>query len=164
MDTDVNFLGLERYPSVMMKAIRRLEEENEALNLPGGRENLCFLCEDAEKVSDFFAEGEISWIYLNFSDPWPKERHASRRLTSSAFLKRYRKILSFCGHVEFKTDNRSLFDWSIEEIQREGWNLLSVTYDLHHAPEGLFNVMTEYEEKFSSRGQKICKLTAKPRL
>ena len=98
-------------------------------------------------------------IYLNFSDPWPKARHASRRLTSREFLARYDKILKEDGVIEFKTDNRELFEFSLEEVTEAGWKLLAHTFDLHHDEEMVKgNVMTEYEEKFSSMGNPICKM------
>ena len=110
-----------------------------------------------------FAEGEVDRIYLNFSDPWPKDRHAKRRLTSHEFLARYEKILKKDGTLEFKTDNKDLFDFSLKEMKNaEGWELTAFTYDLHHdvvLSEG--NVMTEYEEKFSSIGNPICKMEAR---
>lgn len=95
----------------------------------------------------------------NFSDPWPKARHASRRLTSREFLSRYDKILKEDGTIEFKTDNRGLFDFSLEEVPEAGWKLEAHTFDLHHNEEMMIgNVMTEYEEKFSSMGNPICKM------
>ena len=98
-------------------------------------------------------------IYLNFSDPWPKDRHAKRRLTSRQFLERYDRILKPEGHLEFKTDNRDLFVFSLEEAKTAGWKILDDTFDLHK-DEKLCqgNVMTEYEEKFSSQGNPICKM------
>ncbi|MCI9141036.1 MAG: tRNA (guanosine(46)-N7)-methyltransferase TrmB, partial [Lachnospiraceae bacterium] len=102
--------------------------------------------------------GEVSRIYLNFSDPWPKDRHAKRRLPSREFLARYDVILEKGGWLEFKTDNRELFDFAVEELEPAGWHASVLTYDLHH-DEALMqgNVMTEYEEKFSSLGNPICK-------
>ena len=97
-------------------------------------------------------------IYLNFSDPWPKDRHAKRRLTSGRFLGRFANILSDNGTIEFKTDNRDLFEYSLEELEPAGWKLMASTFDLHNDPvmcEG--NIMTEYEEKFSAAGNPICK-------
>ena len=114
---------------------------------------------DARLLPDIFEKGEVDKIYLNFSDPWPKARHAKRRLTSREFLARYDQILVPEGRVEFKTDNRPLFDFSLEEVEAAGWKLSASTYDLHRDPvlnEG--NVMTEYEEKFSSMGNPICKM------
>ena len=101
-------------------------------------------------------------IYLNFSDPWPKARHAKRRLTSREFLARYSQILPDGAVVEFKTDNKGLFEFSLEEVnESEGWKLVAHTFDLHHQEDMMEgNVMTEYEEKFSSVGNPICKLIA----
>ena len=148
---DINYLGMERYESVLYRGLQKLEENP----LP----NLRLLCEDAALLPDFFEKGELDRIYLNFSDPWPKARHAKRRLTSRQFLERYDKVLKGDGQIEFKTDNVGLFDFSLEEIDAAGWNLDAFTRDLHHDTamnEG--NIMTEYEEKFSSRGNPICKL------
>ena len=116
---------------------------------------------NAENIEKVFAEREVDGIYLNFSDPWPKDRHAKRRLTSTTFFGRYNKILKKDGKVEFKTDNRPLFEFSLESVKEAGWNLVEYTFDLHHHEtmnEG--NIMTEYEEKFSSMGNPICKLIA----
>ena len=150
---DINYLGMERYESVLYRGLHKLEENT----LP----NLRLLCEDAALLPDFFEKGELDRIYLNFSDPWPKDRHAKRRLTSRQFLECYDKVLKGDGQIEFKTDNVGLFDFSLEEIDAAGWNLDAFTRDLHHDTamnEG--NIMTEYEEKFSSRGNPICKLIA----
>ena len=105
-----------------------------------------------------FAPGEVDRIYLNFSDPWPKDRHAKRRLESRQFLARYDRILKKDGRIEFKTDNRELFAFALEELEAAGWSADAVTWDLHRDPvlnEG--NVMTEYEERFSALGNPICK-------
>ena len=153
---DINFVGIERYSSVLLRAVEKYdtEEYNELANVR-------FVCMDARNVADVFAPGEIEKIYLNFSDPWPKERHAKRRLTSRQFFERYDQILAPRGVVEFKTDNRPLFEFSLEETEEAGWKVMAHTFDLHHDPsmnEG--NVMTEYEEKFSSMGNPIYKLIA----
>ena len=116
---------------------------------------------DAKELSEVFAKGEVERIYLNFSDPWPKARHAKRRLTSTEFFARYDKILAEDGTVEFKTDNTELFNFSLEQIREYGWTVLSYTYDLHHHEEmNKGNIMTEYEEKFSAKGNPINKLIA----
>ncbi|MEE1195265.1 MAG: tRNA (guanosine(46)-N7)-methyltransferase TrmB [Lachnospiraceae bacterium] len=152
---DVNYIGIERYDSVLLRAIQKLERTEEK------PENLRFLCIDAKELPEVFGKGEIDRIYLNFSDPWPKDRHAKRRLTSREFLKRYEEIIEPGRYVEFKTDNVGLFDFSLEEIKEADWVLEASTYDLHHNEEmNRGNVMTEYEEKFSSQGNKICKLVA----
>lgn len=147
---DINYIGIERYTSVLLRALQKMEENP----LP----NLLFLCMDAADLEKVFAEEEISKIYLNFSDPWPKDRHARRRLPSREFLARYDKILKKDGRLEFKTDNRALFDFAMEELEPAGWTAEHFSYDLHADEEMMQgNVMTEYEEKFSSMGNPICK-------
>lgn len=151
---DINYIGIERYSSVLLRALQKMEIEP----LP----NIRFLCMDASIITEVFDKEEVAKIYLNFSDPWPKERHAKRRLTSRQFFERYDKILPGNGVVEFKTDNDDLFAFSMEEVAEAGWTLDAHTFDLHHDPvlnEG--NVMTEYEEKFSSLGHPIHKLIAR---
>lgn len=148
---DINYLGVERYGSVLYRALQKMEE--------APLSNIRFLCINAEVLPEIFAEGELDKIYLNFSDPWPKDRHAKRRLTSREFLARYDKVLKKDGYLEFKTDNRPLFDFSLEEVKAAGWRLDSFTYDLHHDEKmNIGNIMTEYEEKFSSQGNPICKM------
>ena len=117
---------------------------------------------DAATIADIFALGEVDRIYLNFSDPWPKDRHAKRRLTSQQFLERYDQILTPDGRLEFKTDNQDLFAFSLDEIDDSDiWHLDAFTWDLHNdAAMNRGNIMTEYEEKFSSMGNPICKLIA----
>lgn len=146
----INYVGIERYSSVLIRALQKMEKNP----LP----NLVFLCMDASELEAVFAEGEVARIYLNFSDPWPKERHARRRLTSGAFLARYDHILEPDGRIEFKTDNRALFDFAVSELGPAGWKAEKLTYDLHHDEEMMAgNVMTEYEERFSAAGNPICK-------
>lgn len=147
---DINYVGIEKYSSVLLRAVQKMEQEE----LP----NLRFLRMDAENVDKVFGPGEVDGIYLNFSDPWPKDRHAKRRLPSREFLARYARILKRGGRLEFKTDNRALFDFAVEEIEPAGWRAEVITYDLHGDPELMEgNVMTEYEEKFSALGNPICK-------
>lgn len=183
---DCNFIGVEMYSSVLIRALQKAEarifglEEKEIRNLgvPDPKKqngelrlhvteeqvrglNFRFIRMDARNLPDVFARGEVRKLFLNFSDPWPKERHAHRRLTAEPFLSLYEEILPADGVLEFKTDNQDLFAFSLEEIQRKGWRLLASTQDLHHdAVMNRGNVMTEYEEKFSSRGNPICKLIA----
>lgn len=146
----INFIGIERYTSVLLRALQKMEKEP----VP----NLVFLCMDARQLEEVFNEGEVSKIYLNFSDPWPKDRHARRRLPSREFLARYDKILKKEGRLEFKTDNRKLFDFAVEELEPAGWKAEKITYDLHSDQEMMQgNVMTEYEEKFSCAGNPIYK-------
>lgn len=150
---DINYLGIERYSSVLLRALQKMKETP----LP----NLKFICMDAAGLPEVFAPGEVERIYLNFSDPWPKERHAKRRLTSNRFLACYDRFLAGNGQLEFKTDNQYLFTFSLEEIPKAGWKIDAFTRDLHHdAALNEGNVMTEYEEKFSSLGHPICKLIA----
>ncbi len=147
---NINYVGIEKYSSVLLRAIQKQEE----LQLP----NVIFIRMDAEDITEVFDESEVGKIYLNFSDPWPKDRHAKRRLPSREFLKRYDKILKKDGVVEFKTDNEGLFTFARDEVEPAGWNIDAITYDLHNDEvmnEG--NVMTEYEEKFSSLGNPIFK-------
>ena len=150
---DINYIGIEKYSSVLVRAI----EKRETLEI----NNLYFIRMDAEELCNIFEENEISKIYLNFSDPWPKDRHAKRRLTSKEFFARYDKVLVKDGVVEFKTDNNMLFDFSLEQIPMANWEIVDFTRDLHHSPMNEGNIMTEYEEKFSSKGNNINKLIAR---
>ena len=149
---EINYIGMERYTSVLLRAGQKMQEDE----LP----NVHFLCIDAATLPDIFDRNEVDRIYLNFSDPWPKDRHARRRLTSSEFLARYDLFLAPDGRIEFKTDN--LFTFSLEEIESpDKWHLDASTRDLHHdAAMNEGNIMTEYEEKFSAVGNPICKLIA----
>lgn len=147
---EINYVGIEKYSSVLLRGIQKQEE----LQLP----NVMFIRMEAEYITEVFAKDEVDRIYLNFSDPWPKDRHAKRRLESRQFLKRYNEILVPDGVVEFKTDNMDLFDFALEEVGPAGWKLMQWTKDLHHNEEmNAGNVMTEYEERFSSMGNPICK-------
>jgi len=166
----INYIGIERYSSVLLRAVEKFQAPipmsgSAGTALPGVATlpNIRFICMDARDIADTFAPGEVDRIYLNFSDPWPKSRHAARRLTSGEFLARYDKILADGGTIEFKTDNRGLFDFSTAEVHDSPFFQLDCcTYDLHHdAVMNPGNIMTEYEEKFSSLGNLICKLTAR---
>lgn len=154
---NINYIGIERYSSVLLRALELYDNNPEYLEVT----NIRFICMDAAKLPEVFSVGEVDKIYLNFSDPWPKARHAKRRLTSRQYFERYDKVLAYDGVVEFKTDNRDLFDFSLEQIEVAGWNLIAKSYDLHNDPMlNRGNVMTEYEEKFSSLGNPIHKLVA----
>lgn len=142
---DINFIGIEKFPSVIAAAINKINQK-EKLN------NLRLMHYDAIQLNDIFAKNEVDHIYLNFSDPWPKKRHAKRRLTSHAFLDVYKNILIDNGQIEFKTDNRGLFEYSLVSVNQYPMNLEYVSLDLHHSPEMENNVMTEYEKKFSVNG------------
>ena len=147
---EINFVGIEKYSSVLLRAIQKMEEEP--------LDNLIFIRMDAEEITNVFDDGEVDKIYLNFSDPWPKDRHAKRRLESRQFLERYKKILKDDGFIEFKTDNNDLFDFALEEVDAAGWKMIAFTRNLH-ADEKLNegNIMTEYEAKFSAMGNPINK-------
>lgn len=152
---EINYIGIELYESVLIRAVTKRAAIGEC-------ENLTFLRYGAEHLPQVFAPEEVARIYLNFSDPWPKDRHARRRLTSTEFLARYRTFLRDDGHIEFKTDNRLLFDFSVEQAKEAGWHLRDITYDLHHSEYMEGNVMTEYEERFSAMGNPIHRLVAFP--
>ena len=150
MHPEINYVGIEKYSSVLLRGIQKMETDP----LP----NLYFIRMEAEEIADVFGREEVERIYLNFSDPWPKDRHAKRRLPSREFLKRYDEILVRDGVIEFKTDNKGLFRFALEELEPAGWRLLQMTEDLHHDEKMLVgNVMTEYEEKFSALGNPIYK-------
>lgn len=144
---NINYIGIERLASVLLRA----EEKQEELQLP----NLHLMLFNAEEITEVFDKEEIDRIYLNFSDPWPKDRHARRRLTSEKYLEKYDAFLKKNGCIIFKTDNRPLFDFSLESVKEAGWKADEVTYDLHNSEFAEGNVMTEYEEKFSSEGTPI---------
>lgn len=151
---NINFIGIEKYSTVLLRAIQKMEENELA--------NLRFIRMEAEELCEVFDKGEVERIYLNFSDPWPKDRHAKRRLPSAEFLKRYDRILEKDGVLEFKTDNKGLFDFALEEVPAAGWEALKISFDLHRDEEmGRDNVMTEYEEKFSALGNPIYKYVIK---
>lgn len=148
---DIHYVGIEKYSSVLLRAVQKQEREM----LP----NVRLIRMEAENICDVFAPREVDRIYLNFSDPWPKESHAQRRLTSGRFLARYDQILKDGGIIEFKTDNQELFDFSIGEIDPASWTVIALTRDLHQDPQmGQGNIMTEYEERWSAQGKTICAL------
>ncbi len=148
----VNYVGIEKYSSVLLRAIQKMEKEEKPLS------NVRFVRMDAETIGDVFGKGEVERIYLNFSDPWPKDRHAKRRLPSREFLARYDRILEENGQIEFKTDNKDLFQFALNELEPAGWEAEKVSYDLHHDEDmRKGNIMTEYEERFSSIGNPIYK-------
>lgn len=150
---EINYIGIEKYSSVLIRAIQKIGTES----LP----NLRFIRMDAETITEVFGKEEISRIYLNFSDPWPKDRHAKRRLTSKEFFARYSQILKKEGCVEFKTDNTDLFEFSLVEIGLACWFPDAVTRNLHQDAEMMEgNIMTEYEQRFSAMGNPICKVIA----
>ncbi len=151
---DINYIGIEKFSSVLVRAIEKLEENEEEIR------NLLLMRFDAEDITNIFDKDEIERVYLNFSDPWPKARHAKRRLTSKEFLARYNKFLEKSGDLIFKTDNKDLFEFSLGQVEEKGWKLHNVTFDLHNSEYFKDNVLTEYEEKFSSKGKPIYRLVA----
>ena len=147
---EINYLGIEMYSSVLLRAVQKMEEKE--------LHNLRFILMDAREIEEVFDHEEVDRIYLNFSDPWPKDRHAKRRLPSRQFLQRFEQVLKKDGVIEFKTDNRDLFDFAVEETEPAGWEILEISYDLHQDEKMMKdNVMTEYEERFSSLGNPIYK-------
>ena len=152
---DINFIAVEREEGALIMAAERCEEHP----LP----NLRFVSFDAAELREVFAPAEVDRIYLNFSDPWPPNRQRKRRLTWRAYLEVYDEILRQQGDLCFKTDNQRFFEWSLQEICQFGWLLQNISLDLHNSDfEG--NVMTEYEEKFSSEGSRIYRVEARRRL
>lgn len=149
---NINFVGVELNKSVIVTAAQKI--------LASDQENILLVNMNASNLTEVFAENEISTIYLNFSDPWPKNRHEKRRLTFHTFLEQYRDILSETGEVILKTDNQGLFEYSLVSFSAFGMKLEEVNLDLHKAEDST-NVMTEYEEKFSSRGQAIYRCRAR---
>ncbi|MBX9973387.1 tRNA (guanosine(46)-N7)-methyltransferase TrmB [Cytobacillus firmus] len=143
---EINYIGIELADSVIVTALDRIIEDE----LP----NVKLLNVNANDLRDYFEKGEVNRVYLNFSDPWPKKRHAKRRLTYRSFLEIYEDILGDKGEIHFKTDNQGLFESSLMSFSEYGMLLTFVSLDLHNSDyEG--NIMTEYEEKFSSRGSRI---------
>ncbi|UBH12564.1 tRNA (guanosine(46)-N7)-methyltransferase TrmB [Macrococcus armenti] len=148
----INYIGIERDKNVMIRIVEKAVDQN--------IKNLRLLTVDAEKLTDIFNPGEIDRIYLNFSDPWPKTRHAKRRLTHENFLKVYETVLNNDGEIHFKTDNQGLFEYSIESMSHYGMKLKNINLNLHEQ-EPTDNIRTEYEEKFSNKGFRINRLEAK---
>ncbi len=147
---NINYIGIEKFDSVIVRAIEKVEQ----LDIP----NLKFIRMDATRIDEVFNK-EIDRIYLNFSDPWPKDRHSKRRLTSPIFLEKYDKVFKKDNIIEMKTDNIDLFNYSIDSLKAHGYNIEYITNDLHR--ENVDNIMTEYEERFSLLNNKINKLIAR---
>jgi tRNA (guanine-N7-)-methyltransferase len=143
---EINFIGIEAQQDVLFYAAKKVRERNLT--------NVRLLVFDINNILELFAPGEVTRFYINFCDPWPKARHAKRRLTHAGFLGKYRHLLQKGGQLFFKTDNRPLFDFSLEQFAEADLKIEELTYDLHHS--GVEdNIMTEYEAKFSSQGVKI---------
>ena len=150
---DINYIALEKFPTVLLKLIKKIPEQ--------GLSNLAVISTDAEELEELFIPGEIDKLYLNFSDPWPKKRHAKRRLTSPGFLELYKKVLKTDSIIEFKTDNRGLFDYSLDTFKECQYILTHVTFDLYNSNIQGGNIATEYEKKFHKIGTPKNKLFAK---
>lgn len=149
---EINFIALELKAEVIYRAAQRTEQRL----IP----NLAFVQYNAALITDLFTEQEISRLYLNFSDPWPKKRHYKRRLTYSGFLQIYKQVLKPLGEIHLKTDNENLFEFSLNQFSNERFQLRNITFDLHQSALAEENVMTEYEERFSARGQRIYRTEA----
>ena len=147
LNRDRNYIAIEGQKNVVLRAFEKVEEKELT--------NVKFVMNFIEDITDYFEDGELDGIYLNFSDPWPKARHAKRRLTHTRFLKGYEKVIKKGGFVEFKTDNDGLFEFSLEEIEANEYKIVEMTRDLHASEYESKDIMTEYEEKFSSRGKNI---------
>lgn len=143
---EVNFVGIEMQQTVLYTAAKKVAEK--------GLKNVRLLVFDINHIEEIFAPGEVARFYINFCDPWPKKRHAKRRLTYRSFLEKYRSLLASGGEIHFKTDNRPLFDFSLGEFEYARLAVRDISYDLHgeNRPD---NIMTEYERKFSGFGEKI---------
>jgi len=144
---DKNFIGVEGHSSVALRALQNITIQ--------GLQNVRIIAEYINDPEDWFADHEVSGIYLNFSDPWPKDRHAKRRLTSPKYLSSYKKILKTGAFIEIKTDNEQLFEYSVKSLKDEGFLILELSEDLHNSSLDARNVMTEYEKKFRDEGKRI---------
>ena len=148
LNSGINYIGIERQQDVLYTAAKKTADMDLA--------NVRLAVFDIARLEELFAPHEVGRFYINFCDPWPKLRHAKRRLTHRTFLEKYRQLLMGGGEIFFKTDNRGLFDFSLGEFAAVGFDVNEVTYDLH-ADDSSANIMTEYERKFSERGMKICR-------
>lgn len=148
----INYVAIERDKNVMIRVLDKVREHNLT--------NIKLLCNDAVILTDYFRQGEVDRIYLNFSDPWPKKRHAKRRLTYRSFLALYQQILREDGELHFKTDNRGLFAYSLESMSQFGMYFTKINLNLHQEDEG-DNIPTEYEHKFAEKGSLIYRMEAK---
>jgi len=149
---DINFISMEREKSVMIKVLDKVVEQ--------GLTNIKLICNDAIELNDYFKDGEVSRVYLNFSDPWPKKRHTKRRLTYKTYLALYKQILKNDGELHFKTDNRGLFAYSLESMSQFGMYFTKINLNLHEE-DVEDNIETEYEKKFSDKGSRIYRMEAK---
>ncbi|MBQ3423137.1 MAG: tRNA (guanosine(46)-N7)-methyltransferase TrmB [Romboutsia sp.] len=151
---DINYIAMEIKEEVLLKAVEKADEAN--------LKNILFIWGNVNSILDYFDKGEVSRVYVNFCDPWPKTRWSKRRLTHSNYLNMYREILNHDGEIHFKTDNQDLFEFSLNEIASNDWLLKNISLDLAKN-ENIENVTTEYEDKFMSQGMKIYRCEAKKR-
>ncbi|WP_251519762.1 tRNA (guanosine(46)-N7)-methyltransferase TrmB [Staphylococcus sp. Marseille-Q6910] len=149
---EINFISMEREKSVMVNVLQKVFDL--------GLTNIKLICNDAIELNEYFKDEEVSRIYLNFSDPWPKKRHAKRRLTYHTYLARYKQILKKDGEIHFKTDNRGLFAYSLESMSQFGMYFTKMNLNLHEE-DIEENIVTEYEKKFSKKGSRIYRMEAK---
>ncbi|RIO26339.1 tRNA (guanosine(46)-N7)-methyltransferase TrmB [Staphylococcus saprophyticus] len=149
---EINFISMEREKSVMIKVLDKVIEQ--------GLTNIKLICNDAIELNDYFKDGEVSRLYLNFSDPWPKKRHTKRRLTYQTYLALYKQVLKDDGEIHFKTDNRGLFAYSLESMSQFGMYYTKINLNLHEEDDEE-NIETEYERKFSDKGSRIYRMEAK---
>lgn len=149
---DINFISMEREKSVMVKVLDKVLDQ--------GLINIKLICNDAIELNEYFKDEEISRIYLNFSDPWPKKRHTKRRLTYHTYLTLYKQVLKKDGELHFKTDNRGLFAYSLESMSQFGMYFTKINLNLHQEDVET-NIETEYERKFSDKGSRIYRMEAK---
>ncbi|MGC2873652.1 tRNA (guanosine(46)-N7)-methyltransferase TrmB [Ihubacter sp. mB4P-1] len=144
-----NYIAIEGHESVVLRALEKAGEFSEDMR------NLCFILEYVKDIRELFGDGELAGIYLNFSDPWPKDRHAKRRLTYGKRLRQYVQILQEDGAIAFKTDNDDLFEFTMEQIRQEDMNVIELSRDLHRSSYNQENITTEYEDKFAAVGKNI---------
>ena len=149
---ETQFVAIEKMSDVLLLAAEKIKKAE--------LKNVKLLCADAETLSEYFEEGSVARIYLNFSDPWPRPKHAKRRLTAPKYLEIYKKLLAPDGAIYFKTDNRILFDYSLVTLREAGFKLEKLTYDLHNSEYEKDNIHTEYENNFSAKGFAINRVEA----
>lgn len=149
---ETRFVAVERISDVILLAAEKIKREECT--------NVKLLNCGAENLTEYFSDGSVERIYLNFSDPWPKAKHAKRRLTSPKYLEIYKRLLKKDGAIFFKTDNRTFFDYSVECFREAGFRLECLTYDLHNSEYEAENLHTEYEDNFSAKGFAINRVEA----
>lgn len=151
---NINYIGVELHEEVLLSAVKKAAEKE--------LKNIAFIWTNINQLEKYFSNGEVNRFYLNFSDPWPKKRHYKRRLTYRDYLKIYLSLLHPEGHIELKTDNAGLFEFSLNEFAATGCLLKDITFNLHHSEYAQENVMTEYETRFVEQGMNIYRCVACP--